>query len=94
MADIIVNSPQLQEAGGQINACAVEIETAINRIGQIVGSLEWRGQSQAQAAALWAELQAGAQQIQQALAGYALLTGQAGSSFQESDTTIAQTFRR
>lgn len=93
MSNILVTPAELQQAGAQFNAGAQEIEQILARLQALAGQLQWRGAAQVRFAALFAEWQQGAANIQHALTGIGQMTGQAGASFDEADQSIAASFR-
>jgi WXG100 family type VII secretion target len=94
MALITVTPDQLTTISGQLTSGSQEVETILNSLAQQVSPLHeaWQGQAAAAFEELWTEWQTSATKLQQALTGIASLTGKAGSTYAETESSIAGSF--
>ncbi len=96
MPNIAVTPEQLQSIAGQLNTGASNIESTLAQLEGQVAPLqsEWQGVAQARFQELWAEWHRSSRGIQEALHGISQLTQQAGSNYEQTETSIASSFGR
>jgi early secretory antigenic target protein ESAT-6 len=96
MPNIAVTPEQLQSTASQLNAGAANIESILGQLERQVAPLqsEWQGLAQARFQELWMEWQRSSKGIQEALHGISQLTQQAGSNYEQTETSIASSFGR
>lgn len=95
MPGISVTPEQLQTISGQMTQGASDVDETLGRLKGYVTPLQsdWVGTAQAQFEALWQQWQTGAANVQAALTGIAQLTMNAASSYDQTESSIAQSFQ-
>jgi WXG100 family type VII secretion target len=96
MAGILVTPEQLAALSARVSTSAGTIE---QQLGDLAGALaplgtDWAGVAQRRFEGLWAEWQASARGLHEALTGIAALLGQAGTHYADAETAIAASFSR
>jgi ESAT-6 family protein len=96
MPHLTVTPEQLQSTASQLNAGAANIESILGNLKSQVAQLqgEWQGVAQARFQELWLEWDRSAKGIQDALHGISQLTQQAGSNYEQTETSVASSFGR
>ena len=96
MAGAIGATPEsLQELSSEIHQGAVAIETLLDQLAAKVRPLtmDWQGAASESFEDLWAQWQAGAEHVHEALVAISELIAKAGIAYAEADRSIAAAFQ-
>jgi WXG100 family type VII secretion target len=91
-----VSSDVLSGASGQLTAGSVETQELLTRLRKLVESLgsDWEGSGAGAFADLYSEFNTAGGQLVEALDGIASLLSKAAAFYAESETNVANAFRR
>jgi len=91
---IKVTPEQLHALSGRVSASSAQIEGELATLRSTLAPLgsDWAGAAQSRFVALFAEWQAGAEKVHDALTGISALLGQAGLAYADAESRIAASF--
>lgn len=92
--NIRVTPEQLQQVSAQLNAGAGNVDGILAQLASSVAPLgsDWAGVAQARFQELWAQWQADARGLHEALTGISQMMAQAAANYESTEQSIAQSF--